>query len=276
MYGYGIGEKVLPDVRSLNEAVRYWLRYTEKAIDPPLLMERDNLWGDANFEAGGVTYVRDMDKWQFWNAPTGQFQIADINLEELRGRIRQAFFWDQLDLPPVDAPGNMTAYEVSKRIERAQQLFGPMLGRIYQEVLNPMIQRQFNMMYRKGAFPPQPDGLENSNIDVEYDSPLARAQKMGEVDMLDRYAADLLAVVEIRPEMMDLLDWDEAARLKAKRMGIPENLINGKDKVQQMRDDRAAAQQQAQMLEQAQGEAQVAKDLSQADPAKLQAIMGGV
>ena len=72
---------------------------------------------------------------------------------------------------------SMTATEVLQRNEEKMRILGPVLGRLQQELLQPMILRVFNIMLRNKLFREAPAILNNQEIDIEYVSPLARAQK---------------------------------------------------------------------------------------------------
>ena len=65
--------------------------------------------------------------------------------------------------------------------EKLQQL-GPVVERLQDEFLSPIIERTYNILERMGAFPPIPDDvaerLSAEEVKIEYISPLAQAQKM--------------------------------------------------------------------------------------------------
>lgn len=279
-YGYGIGEKALPDIKSLNEAKSLWFHTEEKALDPPIFMGANNVVGEIQLGRSGVTYVRDLNQIKFWEPPTSTQMAGQFTFEELRDAIREAFFWDRLDVPPADA-GDMTAYEFGKRLERAMQLFGPTIGRLYREVLNDLIQRCFNLMFRKKAFGELPETLRqyaDAHIDIEYDSPLSRAQNAEEVNSIDRFVADIASAAAAQMNLgmtdtvADLVDWDEAANLKAKRQGIPEKLLLEDGKVTRMREERKAQQEAQQLTEMAATQAGAARDASAADVTQLRRL----
>jgi hypothetical protein len=225
--------------------------------------------------------VRDIQNMKFWEPPTSAFQIAEFTFQDLKADIREAWFWDRLDVPPPEA-GEMTAYEFGKRLERALQLFGPTLGRLYREALNDLIQRCFNLMYRKGAFNKLPQALLQADtpLDIEYDSPMARAQKAEEVNAIDAFMLDILATSRAQLEIgqqntvADLIDWDEGATMKSRRGNIPERLLLSDAKVKSLRDERAERMNQAREAELAAQQAGTLKDASNTDAGKLRALTG--
>jgi len=122
----------------------------------------------------------------------------------------------------------------------------PMFGRLQADFLSPLITRCFGLLSRLGLITPPPEELNDATLDIRYVSPLARSQRLGEVQAMDRFEAGLAAYVEVKPELMDLYDWDGANREKSWNLGVPQKFIVSPEKVQQMREQRAQAQQQAQ------------------------------
>lgn len=282
-YGYGIGEETLPDVHTLNEAKALWFTVTEKLIDPPVFMESNNLIGQIELGSRGVTTVRDIDKVKFWEPPPSAFQVAELTFQDLKSDIREAWFWDRLDLPPSDA-GDMTAYEFGKRLQRAMQLFGPTLARLYNEALNGLIQRGVNIMFRKQAFPPMPESLRalgTTKVDIEYDNPFARAQKSEVVDAMDMFVTDVMNMATAQTNLgltdtvADLVDLDEVVTQKARKQNLPEGVLRQDAAVTQLRNKRAAQIQQQRDAELEATQAKTLSDASNADVGNLRQLVGG-
>lgn len=96
-------------------------------------------------------------------------------------------------------------------------------------------------------FPPPPDSLGGQNFAVQYQSPLARAQKLEEVSAIERLMGDVTVIAQVKPEALDNIDGDEAVRLTAKNLGVPDSIVRTSDQVTQYRKQKQAdAQQQAQ------------------------------
>ena len=228
-------------------------------------------------DPGGLTYVRDVNGIQPFQSGA-QWQVSNFKSTELITNIRRAFFNDQLQLH--EGP-NMTATEVRARMELMQQILGPVIGRIQAEFLNPMIQRVFMIMHRDGRFLQPPEVLieQASNLDVEYVSPLARAQRMEEVFAIDRWFQQLGMMAQMSPDVMDVVDFDNVGRLLAKRMGVPAEAMRGEEEIEQIKAQRQQAQQQAEQmamqqagLAQAQQGAELAATAGGADQAQLHAV----
>lgn len=151
------------------------------------------------------------------------------------------------------------------------RLLGPVLGRLQAELLQPLISRSFALLLRSGLLPPAPEELQGQDIDIEYVSPLAKAQRMTDLQSMLRGFEVLLQMQQIAP-VMDYLDDDKLVQYLVETTGIPARVIRSDTEVQELRRKRAEAeaaqaQQQQEMMiaEQAQKAAPLAKVVSDAN-----------
>src|SRR5258708_22639753 len=104
------------------------------------------------------------------------------DMAETQQRIRRAFFEDlflmmaQSDELRGSQP--VTAREVEERHEEKLIALGPVLERTNDELLNPLVDRVYDMMDARGMFPPPPQDLHGQRLKVEYISIMAQAQKL--------------------------------------------------------------------------------------------------
>ena len=101
----------------------------------------------------------------------GRFDVSEIGLEDLRGRIRKALLADKLG--QTNAP-KMTSTEVLERASDMARVLGATYGRLQSELLTPLVTRAVSIVNRRG----ETNGLhiDGRIIDLEYQSPLARQQ----------------------------------------------------------------------------------------------------
>ena len=103
------------------------------------------------------------------------------------------------------------------------------------------------------------------DINVEFVSMLAQAQRAVGTNSIDRFVGNLGMVAQMKPEVLDRFDADQYAEIYGDMLGVDPRLIVADDKVALIRQQRAeAAQQQAQAEQMAQG-AQAARNLAAAD-----------
>jgi len=257
IFGRSPSYNALPDIKTLNKAVEIGLKAWAKAIDPPLLVTDDGVIGRVRMTPAGITVVRSDTAIKPLQIGSN-WQITDLKENQLRTAIRQAYYSDQLQLQ--EGP-QMTATEVQVRYELMQRLLGPTLGRFQTEFLNPLIERVFGIMMRSDALMPRPSEMEGRNMDIEYVGPLARSQRMEEAIAVERLYQLAMQVVQVDPTVMDVINHEQAIRMRATLLGVPKTVLRGEDEVAEIREQRAAAQQQAQ--EQAMAQQQADTALSQ-------------
>lgn len=100
-----------------------------------------------------------------------------------------------------------------------------------------------------GALPEPPDELQDVELDVEFESVLAQAQKVTATSAIEQGVAFLANFAGAKPEALDVLDADKTARAYLDRIGMPQSCIAEEQAVQAARQQRAqqeqAMQQQA-------------------------------
>jgi len=131
------------------------------------------------------------------------------------------------------------------------RLLGPVLGRLQSELLQPLISRSFALLLRNGLLPAAPEQLQGQDIDIEYVSPLAKAQRLTDLQSMLRGFEVMMQVAEIAP-VMDYLDSDKLVQYLVEVTGIPARVIRGDQEVARIRRQQAEAQaQQMEMAENA-------------------------
>jgi len=257
IYGRSPAMNALPDVKVLNKMVEVSLKAAAKQVDPPLLVPDDGMLAPIRMSAGSLNYYRSGSRDKIEPLQIGQNISATLNHEnQRRDAIAKMFHIDQL---VVASNRTMTATEVLQRNEEKMRILGPVLGRLQSELLEPMILRVFNIMLRDKLFLPAPDILANQEIQIEYVSPMALAQKSQELQSLMRGLELFGSIGQIAP-VQDYLDENGLVKEIIKILGLPAKIIKSDSQVQQVREQRAAAQAQQQQMMQALQESQVAKN----------------
>lgn len=248
-YGRGAGEKALPEAKTVNVMMATTIKAAQKMVDPPLQAPDDGFITKISTRAAGVSYYRsgstDRIEPVYNNAQVDfGFQLIEMK----RAQIREAYYVDQLKLR--EGP-QMTAAEVSERVEQAMRFLGPMLGRQQNEFLQPLIDRVASIMYRKGELPEPPAELGNvKQLKVQFSSVMAMTQRLNEVTNIQRTMGAMAPFIGADPTVLDNYDGDAAARYIGKLFNFPQELIRNTDLVEKMRADRQEAmqaQQQAAM-----------------------------
>ncbi|MBI2798961.1 MAG: head-tail connector protein [Gammaproteobacteria bacterium] len=222
-YAVGPVTEALPDLKTLNEIIRLQLMGMDISVAGMWIAKDDGVLNPRTVKVGPrkIIVAADTDSMKplISSADTSK---SLMEIERLQKAIRRVLMADQLT--PADGP-QMTATEVHVRVELIRQLLGPVYGRMQSEFLEPMVTRCFGLAFRAGAFAPPPDSIRGQTWRVKYVSPLARAQRLVEVQAMDRFENTLIAISQAKPQVMDNYDWDEAARMKAEALGVPQKLL---------------------------------------------------
>ncbi len=253
-WGFSPAMLALPDILTLNEMTNLILRSAEKVIDPPTITTQRGLMGDLDLEPGGVSVVQNMDDMKPYESGA-RFDVSELQRDNLQRSIRQVFHVDQLELKESPA---MTATEVNVRYELMQRLLGPTLGRLQNDFLDPLITRTFYILMRAGQLPELPPELRGmqGEMDIEYTGPLARSQKMVEAEGMQRWMAGIAPLAQLKPEIMDIPDFDSYTRDLAQTYGVPASAIRSEIEVKRMRKQREQAMAQQRVAQQAMQEGQ--------------------
>lgn len=247
VYGHGIGNRALPDIRVLNAMNRSTLIAGEKQADPVTLLPHDGFVGEFASDGGAINYYRGTGN------PSERVMTlgsdADLNalsalIVQRQDSIRKMFLNDKLQM--VGGP-QMTATEVIAIQNEKMRILGPVLGRLQAEFLAPLVERVFRIMYRNGELPEAPEEISGSNIRVQYVSPISRAQKQTEAEAFTNAVTYLGPMVQFAPQILENFDFDEIARDSQELFGFPTKYLKSLESLKQER--QAAQQAQAEQQE---------------------------
>lgn len=249
-YATGPVADALPTVKALNEAMRLTLLGAETAICPPLKVVDDGVINARNMRVGPRKILTCASVDSIEPLMTGaKVEIGFATLEQLQGQVKKILLADQL--PPADGPVK-TAYEWSVRVDQMRKILGPLFARFQAEFLQGLVERVFGLTWRaneRSGFqllgrPPQ--SLAGRNFSVRYLSPLARAQRLEDVAAMDRFEQTLAAEAAVDSSVLDVYDFEEAARQRHRLLGVPQKTLRDQKAIDARRKAQAQAQAQAQ------------------------------
>jgi hypothetical protein len=231
----------LPDVKMLNLMSKTIIQAAQKMIDPPLLVPDDGFLLPIRTQPGGLNFYRAGSRDTITPLNTGANIPIGLSMEDQRRQaIRSAFYVDQL---LVGGSPNMTATEVIQRQEERMRVIGPVLGRLMNEMLRPLIDRVFALMVRENLLAPAPEILQGQDVDIEYVSPLARAQKSSSLNNTLKALEVLMPLSQALP-VGDHIDPDGLVRHITEALGVPKTTLKSQREVNQVRQQREQMQQQ--------------------------------
>ncbi len=280
VYGSCPSISALNNVKTLNKFMELLIKQGEVAVNPPVQVSpgfKDRI----KTMPGGLNVKARKDDSIDPIITVGRIEITDKLIEDLRNQIRERYFVSTF-LMISQLTQRMTAYEVSQRENEKMMMLGPAIGRITDECLGPLIDRCFGIMMRGGYFLPMPAILMETELDVEYLSPLARAQKAVQAGSIDRLIAFMAPLAQLYTDIPDNLDSDEALRFYGDTFGVPKQIMRGMEEMKKMRQARAQMQQQEIMRQQMLEATEGIKSIAEADQAAtgdqsiMQQLMGGM
>ncbi len=246
-YGWGPGWTALGDARQLQAQQKRKLEAIEKQVNPPMVAPPSLHNEPASLLPGGITYVADPSGQSFRPAIEVRIDLGDLgrDIAEVQGRIKQAFYADLFLMMAESDRREITAREVDERHEEKMLMLGPVLERLHDELLDPLVTRVFNIMARAGMFAdiPLPPALEVGHLQVEFISMLAQAQKAVATGAIERFWQFGAQISALRPEAADRLDPDGTMEAYADMTGLPSGVMVDRKQATAIR--RQRAQQQA-------------------------------
>ena len=262
VYGRAPGHISIGDIRTLNKLKKLTLTGLAKAVNPPILTQKRSAFGTLDLRPGKNNIVSDIDGIKEFRTDA-RFDVSNLAVQELQDQIKKVFFLDKLMLPPRTETGEMTAFEVSQRLQQMQKVLGPVLGRLNSEFLGPLITRSFRMLLRGAALPQLPSVLQQRGlaVDISFVNSLAQSQQLDEVNTIRDWVSSVGMLAQANPEALDYVNIDEITKHLRKSMFVPEIAIRSDSEVEGIRQQRAQQQQMQQMLESGQQASEIAKNL---------------
>lgn len=264
----GPGMISLGDIKQLQKGEKKILQAIEKLVDPPVKAPPELMEATVNALPGGVTFVSELNTGNGLSAlyqVNPRVQELEFKQEQVRKRINENYFKDLFLLFIGSDRRDITATEIERRQEEKLVVLGPVLQQVNDDLLDPLIDITFHIMMKRGLISPPPQELQGKQIDVEYVSIMAQAQKLANVGLIERFVAFVGNVGGAVPEALDNVNIDRIISEYGETIGVPPHLIRPENEISEIRFQRQqqiAAQQQLAALREG---AQVTKDLGKSE-----------
>lgn len=283
IYGRSPMMTALPDVKMLMELMKVVVKGAQKMIDPVIDMPDSGYVMPLRTTPGSIIFrrsgMRPDDRAQALQTG-GMPELGESLLKDLRNAIMRTYYVDLLRMPTdlsdpnSDGKGSTATYWLQRREKEMMQL-SPMFARSRAEFMGPLIDRVFNIQWRKSKqlqfnpalgspFPPPPAELSGQPLRVEYVSPIAIAQRSSQLDSVQRLMQQQLALIQIDPKGEIYLDMEEIMRMTADDENAPAGALKSPERMAQERQQQLEIQQAEAQHMQAQSVAKVAKDAGSA------------
>lgn len=268
VYGRGPASMVLPTLNTINEQAKTLLRAGQRAVDPPIMTVDDDALETFNLKSSAIN--------RGFIGPDGAPLAVPFNsganiplgiefVQDSRQVINDAFFVTLFQI--LAQQPQMTATEALLRAQEKGELLGPSVGRQQTELLDPMIERELDLLgHVPGLGPEMPPELQEAGgmLAIAYTSPLDRMQRAGDGAAMLRWMESVTAAAQIKPEVLDVMDWPAFSRELAEIQGVPEKVMLDEDQLAAAGAAQAEQQQAAMLLQAAPIVGKTALDLAKA------------
>lgn len=276
------GMMSLGDIRQLQLGEKRIMEAIDHKVKPPMVGPTALRNVNASIIPGDITYMDDREGTKgFRRLFELDFDIRELEGKQaqLRERISRCFYEDLFLMLANSDRRQITAREIDERHEEKLLALGPVLERINQDLLDPLIENMFSIMTEQGLLPEVPEELMDQAYTIEYVSVMAQAQKLAGIGNIERLVGFVGNLAQFNPEAIQKIDIEAVIEDYAEKVGVSPHLIKTKEMMEAIREQQAAAAQAEQEAIQAQGAVQAGKTLSETkmdEGTALSQILGGV
>jgi len=267
VYGKSPSWFALPDIKMLQKLQHDKLVAVDKVVNPPVVIDGSSQVTSLNLMPSGITRVSSL-------SPEGSVRPAyqiqpDLNalmitINETKQNIRSKYYVDLfLAITNIDK-SNVTATEIAQRHEEKLLMLGPVYDRLKNELLNPLIERTFELMIENGRIKEFPEKLAGKEIKIEYISLLAQAQKMIGLSALERTTSFVASISPLNPAILDMFNIEEAVKSHAMMTGVDPNILRNEEEILRIRKEREDKQRMIEDLAVAESLSKTSANLSKA------------
>ena len=244
------GITALGDTKAMQLAERRKYQAIDTLVKPPLQgpSSLKNKIGGGTVGAGDIIWHEDVGLGlrSIYDYRPDLAAIKD-EIHNVETRVQRAFYEDLFLMLAQTDRRQITAREVAEKHEEKLLMLGPVLERLHTELLDPLIDRTFSILQQNGVLPVPPPELQNRELNVEYVSVLAQAQRLVATGALDRLTQFTGQIAVVWPEARHKVDALQAVDEYAESLGVDPSMVNSNEEV--------AAKMQAEQLQAAQAQA---------------------
>lgn len=267
----------LGDVKALQLMHKRKAQGIEKQINPPMTGPSQLKSQKVSILPGDITYL-DVREGQQGFRPTHEVkpELSGIllDIQDHQMRIKKAYFEDLFLMMTQSDRREITAREIDERHEEKMLIIGPVLEQLNQDQNDPLVENTFFAMSRRGMIPTPPNEIQGKDFKVEYISIMAQAQKLLGTSSIERFAGFVGSIVETTQnlELIDKVNQDAMIEVYGDDLSVNPKIIRSAEEVAEIRAEKKKAAEAQRMSDIAATGAKTAKDLSQTDTGKQNAL----
>lgn len=239
VWGSGPLLNALPAIKTCNMVVQMILENAQMSISGMYNLDDDGTINVDTIELVPGTIIPRIPGSQGLSPinPAGDFNVADLVINDMRANIKRALYNDMLGNPEKTP---MSATEVAERMADLSRQIGAAFGRLQAELVQPVMQRVVYLLKQQGLI--DLPSVNGRAVKVVSTSPLAQAQNQIDIQAVDR----LVEFVGARfgPQLANVfLKGEDISAYVGGKLQVPAQLVRSKEEMQ------AAMQQMMQMAE---------------------------
>jgi len=238
------------DIKMLNEMVKVLIRSAQKQVDPPLVLPHDGYLLPIKYGPAALNFrLKGSADDKIEPLSTGaNISIGLEIIQEWQAIVKKGYFVDLFLLLADPARKDMTATEVMQRVEEKMLILAPVLGRLMNEFLDPLINRTFAILWRNGKLLPPPAELQGMPYQIEYISPLARSQKLDQMKSINNFLTLISQIAVVKPNVLDNMNEDVVVNDIQALYGVNPKYVRSEEDVAAIRQARAEQMDQQQQM----------------------------
>ncbi len=275
-WGTSPAMECIGDVKQLQFQQTRKSQAIDYKVNPPLQVPHGYQEKSSSRLPGGIMYVPASGGTNpIRSAWEVNLELRDLkeDIEDVRRRISSTFYEDLFQMLVNDRRSGITATEIAERHEEKMLMLGPVLERLNDELLKPLIDITFDRLVEANVLPPAPPELDDMPLEVEFISVLAQAQRAVAAGGADRLLGTVSSLIQIKPDIADKIDGDQVVDMYGEMFGVDPKIIVPDNVVAEIRAARAEAQRAQQQAEAVPAMAATAKAASGVDPQGMRDVL---
>ena len=229
-WGRGPALNALPAIKTCNLVVQMILENAQMAIAGIYTADDDGVINPDTIELLPGTIVprapgsRGLEAVQ----PAGNFNVAELVLNEMRTNIKRALYNDMLGNPNKTP---MSATEVAERMADLSRQIGSAFGRVWSEFCIPYLARVVYILKKRGMI--ELPAVNGKTVKIAAKSPLAQAQ--AQIDIQNSARLVELVSVSFGPQLANIFIKGEAmSKYWSDRLQVPGDLVRSEPEMKEL------------------------------------------
>lgn len=244
------GINALPDVKQLFEMIKEYAKAIKKIVSPPL--KGPAKYKDRTISTLPEAYTPDTDEGGEGVRPVHEVnpRILELSqqIETMKNTVKEHFYNDLFAMILNTAERGRTATEVNELKEEKMVLVSPLLEQIHTG-LDLIHCWCFEEFLRVDILPEPPEQIQGGELEIEFVSTLAQAQKVQKIASMERFSTFTINLANtLDPMLRGKINGSKMIDDYADFANIDPSQINPTEYVEQMRAAQEQKQQQQEQL----------------------------